>query len=116
LNVGLNVSRTDYVACIDVDCVLELDALLKMVKPFLEGGDKKVIATVGVVRIANNCKVISGRISEINMPEKMLPRFQVLAYVRSFMLGRMAWSKLNGLLIISGAFGMFDRKIAIEAG
>lgn len=116
LNVGLNVSRSDYVACIDVDCILEPDALLKMVKPFLEGGDKKVIATGGVVRIANNCKVISGRIAEINMPKKMLPRFQVLEYVRSFMLGRMAWSKLNGLLIISGAFGMFDRKIAVEAG
>lgn len=116
LNVGLNISRSDYVACIDVDCVLEPDALLKMVKPFLETGKEKVIATGGVVRIANNCKITSGRISEINLPKKMLPRFQVLEYVRSFMLGRMAWSRLNGLLIISGAFGMFDRKIAIEAG
>jgi len=28
----------------------------------------------------------------------------------------MAWSKLDGLLLISGAFGMFDREIAIKAG
>jgi cellulose synthase/poly-beta-1,6-N-acetylglucosamine synthase-like glycosyltransferase len=28
----------------------------------------------------------------------------------------MAWSRLNGLLIISGAFGLFDKKIAIEVG
>jgi cellulose synthase/poly-beta-1,6-N-acetylglucosamine synthase-like glycosyltransferase len=28
----------------------------------------------------------------------------------------MAWSKLNGLLIISGAFGMFDRKRVIKIG
>ena len=31
-------------------------------------------------------------------------------------MGRMAWSKLNGLILISGAFGMFDKKIAIDAG
>jgi len=41
---------------------------------------------------------------------------QVLEYIRAFLLGRMAWSRLNDLLIISGAFGMFDKKIAIEAG
>ena len=28
----------------------------------------------------------------------------------------MAWSKLNGLLVISGAFGLFDKKIALEVG
>ena len=28
----------------------------------------------------------------------------------------MAWSRLNGLLLISGAFGAFDRDIAIKAG
>jgi len=28
----------------------------------------------------------------------------------------MAWSRLNGLLVISGAFGLFDKKIAIEVG
>jgi cellulose synthase/poly-beta-1,6-N-acetylglucosamine synthase-like glycosyltransferase len=28
----------------------------------------------------------------------------------------MAWSRLNGLILISGAFGLFDKKIAIAAG
>jgi cellulose synthase/poly-beta-1,6-N-acetylglucosamine synthase-like glycosyltransferase len=28
----------------------------------------------------------------------------------------MAWSRLNGLLVISGAFGIFDKRIAIEVG
>jgi cellulose synthase/poly-beta-1,6-N-acetylglucosamine synthase-like glycosyltransferase len=36
--------------------------------------------------------------------------------MRAFLLGRMAWSKLNGLLLISGAFGMFKRDVALKAG
>ncbi|HNP49440.1 MAG TPA: glycosyltransferase family 2 protein, partial [Bacteroidia bacterium] len=39
-----------------------------------------------------------------------------LEYIRAFLLGRMAWSRLNGLILISGAFGMFDKKIAIDCG
>ena len=46
LNVGINVSSYNYLVCIDVDCILEQDALLKMVKPFLEQKDKRVIASI----------------------------------------------------------------------
>ena len=28
----------------------------------------------------------------------------------------MAWARLNGLLVISGAFGLFDKEIAITVG
>lgn len=114
LNVGLNISRKDLVACIDVDCIIEPDALLKMVKPFLEQRD--VIASGGVVRIANSCIIEEGRLIEVKLPDKLLPRMQVLEYIRAFLLGRMAWSKLNGLLLISGAFGLFRREVAVKAG
>jgi poly-beta-1,6-N-acetyl-D-glucosamine synthase len=115
LNVGLNISTKDLVACIDVDCIIEPDALLKMVKPFLEES-VEVIASGGVVRIANSCVVEEGRLIEVRLPESLIARFQVLEYMRAFLLGRMAWSRLNGLLLISGAFGLFKRDIAIEAG
>lgn len=116
LNVGLNMAAHPYVVCVDVDCVLEKDALLKLVKPFLESTDKRVIATGGVIRIANQCLIEDGRISAINIPSKLLPRIQVLEYLRSFLLGRMAWGRLDGLLIISGAFGAFDKEIALLSG
>ncbi|HSZ71864.1 MAG TPA: glycosyltransferase [Cytophagaceae bacterium] len=116
LNVGINVSSFPYIACIDVDCVLEHDALLKMIKPFMEETSRRVIATGGVVRIANSCIVKSGRLLKVNLPEKFLPRVQVLEYIRAFLLGRMAWARLDGLLLISGAFGMFDKDIVIKAG
>ncbi len=114
LNAGLNFAKNDLVACIDVDCIIEPDALLRMVKPFLD--DKKVIASGGVVRIANSCVVEDGRLVRVKLPSQLLPRFQVLEYLRAFLLGRMAWSKLNGLLLISGAFGLFKRDVAIRCG
>ncbi len=116
LNAGINLASNQYLVCIDVDCILEQDALLKLVKPFMEESDKKVIAAGGVVRIANSCVFENGKLVEVNLPKQFLPRVQALEYIRAFLLGRMAWSRLNGLLLISGAFGAFDRKIAIEAG
>ena len=116
LNVGINISSNKYLICIDVDCILEQDALLKMVKPFLEQTDKRVIATGGVVRIANSCVIEDGRLIKVKLSEDYLPRIQILEYIRAFILGRMAWSRLNGLMLISGAFGAFDKEIAIKCG
>jgi cellulose synthase/poly-beta-1,6-N-acetylglucosamine synthase-like glycosyltransferase len=116
LNVGINVSGNKYIVCIDVDCILEQDALLKLIKPFLEETNLHVIATGGVIRIANSCEISNGKLIRVHLPRQFLPRVQALEYIRAFLLGRMAWSRLNGLLIISGAFGAFDREIVVKAG
>ena len=116
LNCGINISQSKYLACIDVDCLLLEDSLQRMVKPFLEYTDRRVIASGGVIRIANSCKIENGKLLEVNFPDKWIERAQILEYLRSFLLGRMAWARLNGLLVISGAFGLFDKEIAIEVG
>ena len=116
LNCGINMSESKYIACIDVDCLLLEDSLQRMVKPFLEHTDRKVIASGGVIRIANACKIEDGKLLEVNFPDKWIERAQILEYLRAFLLGRMAWARLNGLLVISGAFGLFDKEIAIEVG
>lgn len=116
LNVGMNISANPYIICIDADCVLNKDALLILAKPLLEKSDKHVIATGGVVRIANSCVITSGSLTEINAPRNLLARIQVIEYLRAFLLARMAWGKLDGLLLISGAFGLFDKEIAIKCG
>ncbi|WP_372918686.1 glycosyltransferase [Salegentibacter sp.] len=116
LNTGINVSTNPYLVCIDVDCIMDKDVLLKLAKPYLEASDKRIIATGGVVRIANSCVIKAGKLVEVKAPGNFLARAQVIEYLRAFILGRMAWNKLDGLLIISGAFGMFDREIAMRAG
>jgi cellulose synthase/poly-beta-1,6-N-acetylglucosamine synthase-like glycosyltransferase len=116
LNVGINYSRHRYITCIDVDCILETDSLLKMIRHFLEQTGKRVIASGGVIRIANSCIVEDGRLVKVVLPKEFLPRMQALEYIRVFLLGRMAWSRLNGLFLISGAFGTFDKDIVRKVG
>jgi len=117
LNAGLNTARSELFLGIDVDCIIEPDAIFRMVKPFLEEAEnKKVIASGGVIRVANSCKIENGRIVKINFPKNLWAQFQILEYFRAFILSRMAWSKINGLLIISGAFGLFDRRIVMNCG
>jgi len=116
LNAGINVSQNDLFLALDVDCIIEPDAILKMVKPFMDDSGHVVIASGGVIRIANSCDVVDGKILKVNYPANFWAKFQVLEYFRAFTLARMAWSKLNGLLIISGAFGMFDRRRVIHIG
>lgn len=115
LNAGINVCNHETMCCIDVDCVLERDALLKLIKPFLNN-DKKVIASGGIIRVANSCIIEDGRIIKVKLPNTFLARAQIIEYFRAFLMGRMAWSRVDGLLLISGAFGMFDKKTVIEVG
>jgi poly-beta-1,6-N-acetyl-D-glucosamine synthase len=116
LNAGINISSKQYFICLDKDSVLESDSLLKLVKPFMEETDKKVIATGAMTGISNSCLIENGQIIRINIPEKILPRFQALEYLRSFFLSRAAWNRFNGLRSISVAISMLDREIVIGCG
>lgn len=116
LNSGLNVAKNDLFVCVDADSIMESDTLIKLVKPFLEDKDKMLIAAGGVISIANSCEITGGKITKVNLPKKWLARAQVMEYTRAFLLGRIAWSELDGLLVISGALGMFKREIVIKAG
>ncbi len=116
LNTGIQLSEMKYVGCIDVDCLLLPEALLHVVKSFYQRTKKRVIAVGGVIRIANSCKISGGKLEEIRLPKNWLAKFQLLEYTRSFLLGRMAWGRIDSLLIISGAFGFFDREIALAVG
>jgi cellulose synthase/poly-beta-1,6-N-acetylglucosamine synthase-like glycosyltransferase len=114
LNAGINVARYDLVCAIDADSLLEENALQKVVKPFLEDG--RVIASGGIIRIANGCEVSNGRVVKVGLSRNPLPLFQVVEYFRAFLSGRMAWQGMNALLVISGAFGMFRRQVVIDVG
>jgi cellulose synthase/poly-beta-1,6-N-acetylglucosamine synthase-like glycosyltransferase len=115
LNVGINLSRYPLVCMVDADSVLDPQALLSVAKPFADD-PLRVVASGGVVRVANGCTVLGGRIVDVRMPRGWLERIQVVEYLRAFLLGRTGWSRLGGLLVISGAFGLFRRDALIEVG
>jgi biofilm PGA synthesis N-glycosyltransferase PgaC len=116
LNSGINIAKGEFFISIDVDSIIDPYALQKMIKPFLEEPNRRVIATGGVIGIANSCKIIDGQLVEIDVPSNLWARFQVVEYNRAFLMGRMAWSRLDGLLLISGALGLFDKEVAIGCG
>ena len=116
LNTGINIASLEILACIDVDCILSSDSISRMVRPFMEETHRKVIAVGGVVGIANNCDVKDGTVTTYRVPETMLGRFQVIEYFRAFLMGRMAWSRINGLMLISGAFGFFRKDLVRAVG
>jgi len=114
LNAGINVARYPLVCSIDADSLLESNALLKVVRPFLE--NPNTVAVGGIVRIANGCKVRSGEVIGVGMPKNSLARFQNVEYLRAFLFGRTGWDTLNGMLVISGAFGLFSKAAVVESG
>ncbi len=115
LNAGINVSRYPLFCAIDGDSLLEDDALLRVARPFHEFPGS-VIAVGGTIRIANGSEVQAGRIVRLKLSRKLLPRIQVVEYLRAFLFGRMGWSALGSLLLISGAFGLFEKRAVVDAG
>ena len=114
LNAGINFSRYPVIVSMDADSVLEKEALVRIVSPFLQ--DNTVVAVGGVVRIANGCVIQEGEIREIRLPRTALGKLQTVEYLRSFFTGRIGAASMGMLLIISGAFGAFRKDAVISVG
>lgn len=119
LNVGINVSRYPYFVSLDGDTVLDANAFIKVVKPIMDARPgEEIIATGGSVGIANGSMVDSGYLSSDNvrLSDKPLVIMQVIEYLRGFLMGRIGLSRYNMLLLISGAFGVFNKKWVVDVG
>jgi len=108
LNAGLNAARFPYVLAVDADTLIERDALLRLARPFLLG--EQVAAVGGTIRVVNGSTVEQGRVAVPRVDSRWLPGIQTVEYLRSFLFGRLAWNRLGGGLIISGAFGLFKQE------
>ena len=115
LNAGIDVSRNPLFCTLDADSLLDPSALLKTIQPFIEEPDK-VVATGGTVRVSNGCAIENGAITHVGLPRNLLALFQVVEYLRAFLMGRLAFSRLGLLTIISGAFSVFRRDMAVQVG
>lgn len=114
LNAGLNCASGQLVCAIDADTLIEPDALLRIVRPFLHHED--VVAAGGTIRVANGSTVTGGRVTDARMPRRWLAGCQTVEYLRAFLFGRLGWNNLGGNLVISGAFGLFRREAVLGVG
>lgn len=115
LNAGINIARSPIFCAVDADSLLDTEALLMAAGPFREN-PREVIAVGGVIRIANGCSIKGGRVRKVALPGKLLPLIQVVEYTRAFLIARVAMSRLGILTLISGAFGVFNRRAALAVG
>ena len=114
LNAGINLARHNLFCGVDADSILAPDSLHRVSRPFLR--DPSVVATGGTVRVVNGCGVQGGHLTKVDLPTNLWALFQVVEYLRAFLFGRLGWSQLNAMLIISGAFGLFKTDVVVAAG
>jgi cellulose synthase/poly-beta-1,6-N-acetylglucosamine synthase-like glycosyltransferase len=101
LNAVLAHADTNVVITVDADTLLRPDAISAVRHAFAEDPDLVVGGGILEPRCSGGCLAF------------VLQEFQVYEYVRNF-LGRHAWSRIESLLLISGAFAAF-RRDAVEA-
>ena len=114
LNAGINFSRYPYVCTCDADTIFEPDALLRGMRMILR--DPQVVAVGSLIGINNGCEIEKGEIKRFSIPREPIVVLQMIEYLRSFLLNRLAWTRLNFMLVVSGAFAIYRRNILIELG
>lgn len=115
LNAGTNIAQYPYVLLTDADIVLDDHCVLNAMRHVIE--DRvRTVAVGGNIRPANGSQVASGRVVEPRIPSRIVERVQLLEYLRSFVASRPAWSRINSLVLISGALGLFHRDTVAEVG
>lgn len=115
VNAGINHASGALVCFIDADSVLQDGALLSVVRHFAHDTGR-MVGGGGAIRVANGCDVQDGWLRKVRVPRLTVERIQVSEYARAFTLGRAGWSQLHGLLIISGAFGVYRRDAVVASG
>lgn len=115
LNAGIWLTDKPLFCAVDSDTVIDRDALLQLVRPFVQQPETAV-ASGGVIRVANACTIEDGIVKSVVLPKTGLPGLQVMEYLRAFYSGRLGLNRINGLILISGAFGLFDTDTVREIG
>jgi cellulose synthase/poly-beta-1,6-N-acetylglucosamine synthase-like glycosyltransferase len=114
INAGLVYARYPLFCSVDADTMIDDGALVRLARPFQV--QPETVGCGGVVRIVNGSTVQDSQVVEVRTPRRLLVNIQIVEYLRAFLAGRVGWSRLGGLLIISGAFGLFRREVVVDAG
>ncbi|MDP9127982.1 MAG: glycosyltransferase family 2 protein [Pseudomonadota bacterium] len=114
-NAGINFTRNPLFCVVDADSLLESEALLRAVRPFMED-PRRMMAVGGTIRVVNGSAVKAGRIHDMQLSNRFLPLVQTVEYIRAFLMARLALSRWGVLTVVSGAFSIFRRSIAVEVG
>jgi peptidoglycan-N-acetylglucosamine deacetylase len=99
LNFGINLSKNDFVVCIDADTVLLPNAIQEMMRFFV---NEKVGVVAGNVKVGNQ--------------NNLLTKWQAIEYITAQNIDRRAFDYVNGIAIVPGAIGAFRKEAILKAG
>lgn len=114
INAGINYSSGDFVCTIDADSVLDRNSLKNVVVPMIT--DERVVVTGGQLAVSNDTVIEDNKIVNFNMPNNIFVLWQITEYIKSFLVSRTGLSKINSLLIMSGAFSLYRRSDLMNTG
>ncbi len=114
INAGINYANGDYICTIDADSILDEKALKEVIKPFIK--NKNTIVSGGQLAVANDVKLSGNKVVNAKVPKNIWVQWQIIEYIKSFMISRIGLSKINALLIMSGAFSLFKKKDLLKVG
>ena len=114
INAGINHSSGELICTIDADSILDKDSLRKVVIEL--AADERVFVAGGQIAVANDTVIENGRVVNAKMPTNVFVLWQITEYIKSFLVSRTGLSKLNSILIMSGAFSVFRRKDLVDTG
>jgi cellulose synthase/poly-beta-1,6-N-acetylglucosamine synthase-like glycosyltransferase len=114
MNAALTYASGEFICTIDADSILDAKALENVVRPMLT--DETVFVSGGQIALSNGVRIIENRVVSANMPSKLLVLWQILEYISTFMVARISLSRMNALLIMSGAFSIFRTRDLLNVG
>jgi cellulose synthase/poly-beta-1,6-N-acetylglucosamine synthase-like glycosyltransferase len=66
--------------------------------------------------VANGVRFRDGVPVEPGAPRNVVASFQLPEYFRAFLFGRLGWNRLGGNMLVSGAFGLWQKRLLLAVG
>ncbi len=99
LNYGIEHAAGDYLVCIDADTQLMPGAVTWLMRYFY---NENIVAVAGNVKVGNE--------------KNMLTKWQSIEYTTAQNFDRLAFDRLNCIMVVPGAIGAFKKQAVIQAG
>jgi cellulose synthase/poly-beta-1,6-N-acetylglucosamine synthase-like glycosyltransferase len=114
INAGINHATGEFICTIDADSILDSNALQEVVRPFLD--DPRTMVSGGQLAASNDIVLQHNRVVSSKPPSNIWVQWQIIEYIKSFMISRIGLSRINALLIMSGAFSMYRKEDLLAIG
>ncbi len=114
INAGLNLASMKIVCTIDADSILDKKALKQTVQPMIL--DKDIFVSGGQLAVANGVTLRNNKVVNSVLPKNIWVQWQIIEYLKSFMIARYSLSKINSIMIMSGAFSVYKKQDLLAIG